>query len=179
MISASSLTGCWTNFQLHRSWQDKSGGIDLNKARMRWVIEAVITLSPSPGGFTASELANQVRALGKQSASEYDARRAAYDLKKLRGKRSCGASAKTRRYESLPKGLRAMAALVVPRNKAIKPLLAAARSYGPHVVRKTQSARRPLRNDSHRHAGCIPATGTGRLKIDNYFVGLRPLSAYV
>src|SRR6516164_8809815 len=53
------------------------GGIDLNKARMRWVIEAVIALSPFSDGFTASELANEVRARGKQSASEYGARRAA------------------------------------------------------------------------------------------------------
>ena len=64
----------------------KVGGIDLNKPRMRWVIEAVIALSPSPGGFTASELADQVRTLRKQSESDYGSRRAAYDLKKLRGK---------------------------------------------------------------------------------------------
>ena len=31
------------------------GGIDLNKPRMRWVLEAVIALSLSPHGFTASE----------------------------------------------------------------------------------------------------------------------------
>ena len=49
----------------------KVGGIDLNKARMRWAIEAIIALSPSLDGFTASELANQVRVLGKQSAAEY------------------------------------------------------------------------------------------------------------
>src|SRR5208282_2555477 len=37
----------------------KVGGIDLNKARMRSVVEALIALcvSPSPQGFTASELA--------------------------------------------------------------------------------------------------------------------------
>jgi hypothetical protein len=109
----------------------KVGGIDLNKARMRWVIEAIIALSPSSDGFTASELANQVRALGKQSASEYSARRAAYDLKKLRGKKIVRRIGKTRRYQSLPKGLRAMAALVVLRNKAIKPLLAAAQELRP------------------------------------------------
>ena len=103
---------------------------------MRWVIEAVIALSPFSDGFTASELANEVRALGKQSASEYSARRAAYDRKKLRGKNMVRRIGKTRRYESLPKELRAMAALVVLRNKAIKPLLAAAQqlrpSRGPH-----------------------------------------------
>src|SRR5258706_3584674 len=63
----------------------KVRGIDLNKARMRWVAEAIIALSPSPGGFTASDLASHVRVLSKQSESEDGARRAAYDLKKLRG----------------------------------------------------------------------------------------------
>src|SRR5256885_15033476 len=33
------------------------GGIDLNKARMRRVIEALLALSSSPNGFTASEVA--------------------------------------------------------------------------------------------------------------------------
>src|SRR3989442_2419352 len=47
------------------------GGIDLNNARIRWVAVAAIALSPSPGGFTASDLARQVRALSKQSESEY------------------------------------------------------------------------------------------------------------
>jgi hypothetical protein len=67
----------------------KVGGIDLNKPRMRWVVEAVIALclSLSPQGFTASELARQVRMLSKQAAGHYDACRAAYDLKKLRGKK--------------------------------------------------------------------------------------------
>ena len=109
----------------------KVGGIDLNKARMRWVIEAVIALSPSADGFAASDLASQVRVLGKQRASEYSARRAAYDLKKLRGKNIVRRIGKTHRYESQHQGLRAMAALVVLRDKAIKPLLAAARELRP------------------------------------------------
>jgi len=41
------------------------------------------------------ELANQVRTLSKQSESEYGARRAAYDLKKLRGKQMVRRIAKT------------------------------------------------------------------------------------
>ncbi len=122
----------------------KVGGIDLNKARMRWVIESVIALSPSPGGFTASDLANQVRVLSKQSESEYGARRAAYDLKKLRGKKIVRRIGKTRRYESMPKGLRAMAALVVLRNKAIKPLLAAAQELRP-----SRGAQNPRALDTH------------------------------
>jgi hypothetical protein len=122
----------------------KVGGIDLNKPRMRWVIEAVITLSPSPGGFTASELASQVRAFSKQSESDYSPRRAAYDLKKLRGKKVVRRLGQTRRYESMPKGLRAMAALVVLRNKAIKPLLAAVQGRRP-----SRGAQNPRALDMH------------------------------
>jgi hypothetical protein len=122
----------------------KVGGIDLNKARMRWVIEAVIALSPSPNGFTASELASQVRTLGKQTASDYGARRGAYDLKKLRGKKIVRRIGQTRRYESIPKGLRAMAALVVLRNKAIKPLLAAAQDLRP-----SRGTQHPSALDTH------------------------------
>jgi len=62
----------------------KVGGIDLNKARMRWVAEAAIALPPSPGGGAASDLAHQVRVLSEQSESEYGPRRAAYDLKTAR-----------------------------------------------------------------------------------------------
>jgi hypothetical protein len=122
----------------------KVGGIDLNKARMRRVVEAVIALSPSPGGFTASDLASQVRGLSKQSESEYGARRAAYDLKKLRGKKIVRRIGQTHRYESMPKGLRAMAALVVLRNKAIKPLLAAAQELRP-----SRGAQNPRALDEH------------------------------
>ena len=46
------------------------GAIDLNKARMRHVVDALIALSPLPNGFTASNVADRVRALSKQSLSE-------------------------------------------------------------------------------------------------------------
>ena len=108
------------------------GGIDLNKPRLRHVTEAIIALSASPDGFTASALAHQVRALGNQSLSAYGPRQAAYDLKKLRGKPIVRRIGSTRRYEPLPSGLRAITALLVLRNKAIKPLLAAAQEIAPN-----------------------------------------------
>jgi hypothetical protein len=123
------------------------GGIDLNKPRMRWVIEALIALSPFPGGFTASELASQVRVLSQQSEAEYRPRQAAYDLKKLRGKKVVRRIGQTRRYESLPQGLRAMTALLVLRNKAIKPLLAAAQELQP-----SRGAQNPSAIDTHYDA---------------------------
>ena len=82
--------------------------------------------------------------LSKQSESEYGARRAAYDLKKLRGKKVVRRIGQTRRYEPIPNGLRAMAALVVLRNKAIKPLLAAAQGLRP-----SRGAQNPSPIDTH------------------------------
>jgi hypothetical protein len=123
------------------------GGIDLNKARMRRVIEAVIALSASPNGFTASQVAARVCALGKQSPSQYGPRPAAYDLKKLRGKHIIRRIGHTCRYEPLPTGLRAMTALLVLRDKAIKPLLAAAQPLRP-----TRGAHNPKPIDLHYHA---------------------------
>jgi hypothetical protein len=107
------------------------GGIDLNKPRMRHVTEAVIALSASADGFTAPALAAQVRALGNQNQSAYGSRHAAYDLKKLRGKQIVRRIGSTRRYEPIPSGLRAITALLVLRDKAIKPLLAAAQEIAP------------------------------------------------
>ena len=124
----------------------KVGGIDLNKARMRWVVEAVIALcvSPSPQGFTASELARQVRLLSNQAESDYGSRPAAYDLKKLRAKNLVQRIGQTRRYQSTASGLRAMVAVVVLRNKAIKPLLVAAQRR-----RKSRGAQNPRPIDRH------------------------------
>jgi hypothetical protein len=107
------------------------GGIDLNKARMRHLIEALIALSPSPKGFTASDVAARVRVLSNHSPLHYGPRHAAYDLKKLRGKQIIRRIGHTRRYQPLPTGLRAMTALLVLPNRAIKPLLAAARPLHP------------------------------------------------
>jgi len=129
------------------------GGIDLNKARMRHVVEALIALSPSANGFTASDLAARVRLFREQGPLPYGPRHAAYDLKKLRGKQIVQRIAHTRRYRTLPAGLRAMAALVVLRNKAIKPLLAAAQPLhptgGPHNPRPIDTHYRAIQVAMH------------------------------
>jgi hypothetical protein len=122
----------------------KVGGIDFNKPRTRWVAQAVLALSPSPGGFTASDLAQEVRTFSGQSESQYGARRAAYDLKKLRGKQIVSRIATTRRYEPVPCGLKTLAALILLRDKAIKPLLSAAHGRLP-----SRGAQNPTALDTH------------------------------
>lgn len=103
--------------------QTRVGGVDINKPRMRAVMEAVMGLSPAPQGFSCSELAAKVK---EATASEYTSRQAAYDLKKLRGKNVVRKMGASRRYETVPEGLQAIAALLVLREKVIKPVLAGA-----------------------------------------------------
>ena len=64
--------------------------------------------------------------------------------KRLRGKQIDDCIRHTRRYETLPTGLRALTALLVLRNKAIKPLLAAAQPLRP-----TRGAHNPHPIDAH------------------------------
>src|SRR5207248_2310064 len=102
---------------------------------------------PSPtSANSSSDVAARVGA-SKQSPSQYGPRHAAYDLKKLRGKQILRRIGHTRRYEPLPTGLRAMTALLVLRNKAIKPLLAAAQPLRP-----PRGAHNPKPIDAHYHA---------------------------
>jgi len=102
------------------------GGIDISRPRMRTVLTAVLALASAPAGFTAGELAARVRELGGPALAGYDARRAAYDLKKLRGKGFIARLEHSHRYELLPAGVPTIAALVLIREKVLRPLLAAA-----------------------------------------------------
>jgi hypothetical protein len=114
--------------------QTRVGGIDLNQPRMRRVAEAVLALSTSPTGFTASDLTQKVRAMNGPAEPEYGPRRAAYDIKKLRGKGMVRKIGNSRRYETVTEGLRAITALLVLREKVIRPLLAASnRSESPSL----------------------------------------------
>jgi hypothetical protein len=127
-----------------RVGQSRVGGIDFNKPRMRWVAEAVLALAANPRGFTASELVCQVRNLGGPPASNYSRHQASYDLKKFRGKQMVGRLARKQRYETLPQGLKALAALLVLRDKVIQPLLA-----GALQTRPARGAQNPTRLDHH------------------------------
>ena len=122
----------------------KVGGIDLNKPRIRRVAEAVLALSASPTGFTASDMARQVHSMSGQPESDYGPRRAAYDLKKLRAKGMVSKLGNSRRYETLPEGIRSLTALLVLRGKIILPLLAASRQPEP-----TQTPTHPTPIDLH------------------------------
>jgi hypothetical protein len=99
-------------------------GIDLNKARNRHVVDAVVGLATQPEGFSLAELAQAVRVRTGWGPKRYSVRQAAYDLAKLRGKKLARRKDQSRRYVSDPSGVRTMCAYLLLREKVIKPLLA-------------------------------------------------------
>lgn len=95
-------------------------GVDLNRSRMRTVIAAVLSLSSSPGGFRAEQVAARV---SEMLGGDYTARQASYDLRKLRGKELVHKLPGRRTYEPTPTGLRSLVALGVLRDHVLAPLL--------------------------------------------------------
>lgn len=106
--------------------KQRLAGVDVNKPRMRAVMEAVMALAPKPGGFSIEQLAQRVREMAGYPAEAYGVRQAAYDLKKLRGKEMVERVEGTRRYTATLPGFATMCALVIIREKVIKPVMAGA-----------------------------------------------------
>jgi hypothetical protein len=100
------------------------GGRDVNKPRTRAVLSAVLALACSPDGFTTGQLANTVRSMLPATDFSYDPRRAAYDLRKLRGKELLHKVPDSRRYFIPQQAVRTIAALVILREKILRPILA-------------------------------------------------------
>jgi len=110
----------------------RTGGIDLNKPRIRAALAAATALAPAPGGFTVADFAARVRAMTGQET--YTARQAAYDLRKLRGKNLAAKPGRSRRYQVPPDAARTITTLLTLRDHVIAPILAGVRS--PRTGRK-------------------------------------------
>ena len=104
----------------------RTGGIDLNKPRIRAALAAALTLAAAPHGFTVAQFTAQARQLGHNAG--YTTRQGAYDLRKLRGKGLAVKLGTTRRYH-IPAGqARTITALLAIRDQVIAPILAGVRS---------------------------------------------------
>ena len=88
------------------------------------MLAAALALACSPDGFTASQFSDRVRSILGTVEPNYDARRAAYDLKKLRGKDWVRKIGRSRRYCIPPQAIRAIGALVILRDNILRPILA-------------------------------------------------------
>ncbi len=104
----------------------RTGGIDLNKPRIRAALAAAMALAAAPHGFTVAEFTAKVSTMTGQAG--YTTRQGAYDLRKLRGKNLALKPAGTRRYHTPPDAARTIAALLALRDQVIAPILAGVRS---------------------------------------------------
>lgn len=127
-----------------RVGETQVGGIDINKPRIRAVIEGVIELAVAPNGFSVSDLAAKVNMIVGAENGPYTPRMASYDLKKLRGKEIIRKRERSRRYETVSEGLHALTALLVLRDKVVKPVLA-----GAGRPKRGPRPKNPSRIDTH------------------------------
>jgi hypothetical protein len=104
----------------------RTGGIDLNKPRIRAALSAALALAAAPHGFTVAEFTAKVQQANKHA--DYTTRQGAYDLRKLRGKNFAVKPGRTRRYHIPPEAARTLAALLALRDQVIAPILAGVRS---------------------------------------------------
>jgi len=93
----------------------------------------------------------------RQPEGRYGPRQAAYDVKKLGGKQRVERIGKTRHYRSTPAGWRAIGALVILRQKAIRPLLAAAQE-----IRPSRGSQNPTALDHHYETVRVGMVGVFR-----------------
>jgi hypothetical protein len=104
----------------------RTGGIDLNKPRIRVALSAALALAAAPRGFTVAEFTAKARQLDRHAG--YTIRQAAYDLRKLRGKSLAVKPGATRHYHIPAEAARTIAALLALRDQIIAPILAGVRS---------------------------------------------------
>ncbi len=104
----------------------RTGGIDLNKPRIRAALAAALALAAAPHGFTVAQFTAKARQLVKNA--DYTIRQGTYDLRKLRGKGLAVKLGMTRRYHIPAEEARTIAALLALRDQVIAPILAGVRS---------------------------------------------------
>ena len=104
----------------------RTGGIDLNKPRIRTALAAALALAAAPHGFTVAEFTAKARLLNTRA--DYTIRQGAYDLRKLRGKGLAVKPGRTRRYHIPAQAARTIAALLALHDHVIAPILTGVRS---------------------------------------------------
>jgi hypothetical protein len=97
----------------------RTGGIDLNKPRIRAALAAALALAAASRGFTVAEFTAKVADMHGQAS--YTTRQAAYDLRKLRGKSLAIKPGRSRSYLVPPQAARTIAALLALRDHVIGP----------------------------------------------------------
>ena len=166
----------------HHRRAPESGGIDLDKARTRSVLAAVVALAAAPDGFSVADLATKVHAITGHDT--YSTRQAAYDIRKLRGHDLVTKIGRSHRYQVPPHAARTIIAVLTLRDHVISPIIAGVRvprrgrppaTWTPSIATTKPSgvAMHPLRPPRPQHHGRINKhlSITIRKPLEQAFVG--------
>lgn len=104
--------------------EQRLAGVDINKNRTIAILESVLALAIKPNGYTAKNIAILMKErLDKKQAKDYTPAKAAYDIRKLRGKALVVKIEKSRKYKTTKKGMETIIAVLVLTQKTIPTIL--------------------------------------------------------
>lgn len=100
--------------------EQRLAGVDINKRRTIAIMESVLSLAIKPNGYTSNDIATLMKKrLDKKHAKDYTPAKAAYDIRKLRGKGFVVKTEKSRKYTTTKKGIETIIAVLVLTQKTI------------------------------------------------------------
>ena len=105
--------------------KSRLAGVDINKQRNQAIMETVLALSMQPGGYVIGDVAEKMKGMVGNRYGKYTNRKAAYDIKKLRGKKLVRKLKGTNRYTTTTKGIETITAILVLVQKQLPAVLAA------------------------------------------------------
>lgn len=108
-----------------RKGESRLAGVDINKDRTQAIMETVLALSIKPGGYSISDVAAKMKEKIGNKYGEYSARKAAYDISKLRGKGLVSKQKGTRKYKTTAKGMNLIVAVLALLQKQLPSIMSA------------------------------------------------------
>ncbi|MEK9165835.1 MAG: hypothetical protein AAB525_03195 [Patescibacteria group bacterium] len=103
-----------------KTGEQRLAGVDINKRRTIAIMESVLSLAIKPNGYTANDITTLMKErLDKKQAKDYTPAKAAYDIRKLRGKELVVKTEKSNKYKTTKKGMETIIAILVLTQKTI------------------------------------------------------------
>lgn len=104
--------------------EKRLAGVDINKTRTIAIMESVLALAIKPNGYTAKDITILMKEkLDKKEAKDYTPAKAAYDMRKLRGKGLVEKIEKRRNYKTTKKGMETIITVLTLTQKTMPILL--------------------------------------------------------
>jgi len=104
--------------------KQRLAGVDINKKRNIAVMQCALALAIKPGGYSAKDLSILMKEkLDKKQSSAYTPAKAAYDIRKLRGKALVEKTGNTRKYKTTQKGIETIVGILSINQKILPTIL--------------------------------------------------------